>query len=80
MSTHTPGPWSFDDYSNLIRGSDGWSVANFEHAGCPDIDDLPLILAAPDLLEALKDFVAEFGECGLTEKARTAIAKAEGRE
>lgn len=30
-----------------------------------------------DLLEALEELVAEFGVCGLTEKARAAIARAE---
>ena len=30
-----------------------------------------------DLLEAIEELVAEFGVCGLTEKARAAIARAE---
>lgn len=32
------------------------------------------------LLEALEELVAEFGVCGLTEKARSAIAKATGEQ
>lgn len=31
-----------------------------------------------ELLEALEELVAEFGICGLTEKARSVIAKATG--
>jgi hypothetical protein len=33
-----------------------------------------------DLLEALEELVAEFGVCGLTEKARAAIAAAEAQQ
>mgnify|MGYP000900739309 FL=1 len=39
-----------------------------------------LIAAAPDLLDVLEELVAEFGVCGLTEKARAAIAKATGEQ
>jgi hypothetical protein len=38
-----------------------------------------LIAAAPDLLAALEEFVAEFGPCGLTENARAAIEQARGQ-
>ena len=37
-----------------------------------------LIAAAPELLEALQDLCDTLGECGMTEKARAAIAKAAG--
>ncbi len=40
------------------------------------VSDLTALNA--QLLEALEDFVMEFGECGLTEKARAAIAAARG--
>lgn len=49
---------------------------------CADVvhPDMRLIAAAPELLEALQELVAEFGACGMTEKARVVIAKATGTE
>lgn len=35
-----------------------------------------LIAAAPELVEALQDLCDTLGECGMTEKARAALAKA----
>jgi len=44
-----------------------------------DLGDARLIAAAPELLEALQDLCDTLGECGMTEKARAAIANvAEG--
>lgn len=58
------------------------TVALVVMAGGENEDELDanacLIAAAPELLEALEELVAEFGVCGLTEKARAVIAKATG--
>ncbi|TLX12106.1 hypothetical protein [Rhizobium sp. MHM7A] len=98
-SKHTPGPWHVDPKSpeesffedvNVLR-HDGLAIAVCVHNG----DILPpepeanarLIAAAPDLLEALKEFASMpcetdgaedlEGGCCRTCRARAAIAKAE---
>jgi hypothetical protein len=71
MSKHTPGPWTVTGgivYGNGLRAKLPMNGA-----------DAALMAAAPDLLEALQDLCDTLGECGMTEKARAAIAKAEGR-
>ena len=89
MSRHTPGPWEYmessivgpklDDKETWLRPvvsrfSTGVSLAN-----------LNLMLAAPELLEALADCVAHMhwtqpqGETAL-KKAKAVIAKATGSE
>jgi hypothetical protein len=88
MSKHTPGPWaseSFEQvagngvfYGGLIVGDDGETVV----AQCVMAHNARLIAAAPDLLEALKAILSDGLHCDvvphLHEKARAAIAKAEG--
>ena len=76
MSKHTPGPWKRKIKSVLI------SVAPYEWAEAygGSIANARLIAAAPDLLEALQDLCDTLGECGMTEKARAAIVKAEGEK
>lgn len=76
MSKYTPGPWKRKIKSVLIP------VAPYEWAEAygGSIANARLIAAAPDLLEALQDLCDTLGECGMTEKARAAIAKAEGEK
>lgn len=91
MSTHTAGPWLYRGKSCAVytappagaKYSFGDHIFTFHEDEEPNDDDLALILAAPDLLEALKEFVDEHSSHSLTEterlqKARTAIAKATG--
>jgi hypothetical protein len=93
---HTPGPWVvYDDSNNgktnrIEIAALGKTVARIYHS-VPE-EDLPnarLIAAAPDLLEALQDFLnwsnsVYYGEDTRRElvmaknKARAAIAKATG--
>ena len=79
MSKHTPGPWDVEVHD------DHTTVESKSFTICSDVsnDDASLIAACPDMLAALKDFVAYLGE-GITPseevllcKARAAIAKAE---
>lgn len=91
-ATHTPGPWaSGRPYTHTnnqaglrITGADGFVVVT---GFCQSDEDLRLIAAAPELLDALIDFVevAYRDLNGLAaiqpelKKARAAIAKATGR-
>ena len=86
---HTPGPWKATCRDMIYKGGD-WSEDEFlqwevEGPRAPfgrgDFfqADAQLIAAAPELLEALQDLCDTLGECGMTEKARAAIAKAEGQ-
>ena len=85
MSAHTPSPWTFvqsgtGDFPiwNVRIGTRGL-ITLPATAGMETMDaDARLIAAAPELLEALQDLCDTLGECGMTEKARAAIAKAEG--
>jgi hypothetical protein len=93
MNTHTPGPWTFaaDD----MREGRYSIIHNGPIAYCGDTTRAPgdgasnarLIAAAPDLLAALQELVAEFDtrelpqghypqDTGGMELARAAIAKA----
>ena len=86
---HTPGPWikSGLDYigsnGEKVVVSDGPSFGSA--ATWPDAAaNARLILAAPDLLDALVQFVGEFEGCYADGepamiKARAAIAKATGK-
>lgn len=87
MSKHTPGPWRFDTFGELTSNSHGilW-VNNDEHIVYNNHHDRPLIEAAPDLLEALKDLRSCIDETRGSDahkallKADEAIKKAEGGE
>ena len=83
----SPAPWQYDinkDRSRaLIVDAEGFTVAYVTRTGPADItEDLELMTAAPDMLNALMDFVSYFGhdnDNGLDEmltNARAAIAKA----
>lgn len=83
MSKHTPGPWyvakTGNDQGLIISEQTGSNVAVSY-----DAKDAPLIAAAPDLLAALRDMVhfddlPKDEQQPAVEKARAAIAKAEGR-
>ncbi len=85
MSAHTPSPWTFvqsgtGDFPiwNVRIGTRGL-ITLPATAGMETMDaDARLIAAAPELLEALQDLCDTLGECGMTGKARAAIAKATG--
>lgn len=63
----TPGPWRYDE-NGYLRGSDGSFIGAF-HEGrndrrqraVPRKVDRTLIVAAPELLETLKRFIAAIG-------------------
>ena len=85
----SPAPWQYDinpDRSRaLIVDAEGFTVA--EIAGYTDMTEtVELMTAAPDMLNALMDFVSYFGhdnDNGLDEmltNARAAIAKATGEK
>jgi hypothetical protein len=76
MSKHTPGPWSHqisryepEAFDIIEPGIGALAIVKSE-------DYARLIAAAPELLEALKELTLERG---MTDKARAAIAKAEGQ-
>ncbi len=91
---HTPGPWlnagrGAGAHIHADKGEIAWLRS---YMGIPDeeIDaNAHLVAAAPDLLEALRDFASMKcetagvedleGGCCRTCRARAAIAKAEGR-
>jgi hypothetical protein len=90
MSKRTPGPWvvyddSKDGKTNRIEiAARGKTVARIYHSvPAEDLPNACLIAAAPELLDALKQALEE---CiwpnerlsDVHEKARAAIAKAEG--
>jgi len=85
---HTPGPW-LPDFSGTVRDTAGNEVAYAIR-----LADLPLIAAAPELLALLKEALSQaehYGPtnrdelggdyaCSVIERARAAIAKAEGKQ
>ncbi len=97
----TPGPWewwtsnSFLRLSSKATGKDGGVIDSFKMSDgqtslAVKVDDMHLIAAAPELLEALQDFMAnasgEAESCGHSfecvcrfDKARAAIAKSLGK-
>jgi len=82
---HTPGPWKIGtpppNGEQTVGTDQGLMVAvATTGAGVQTKANASLIAAAPDLLDVLEELVAEFGVCGLTEKARAAIAKATGEQ
>jgi len=90
---HTPGPWRRDESGFIVAGIGDTYVA-VAVADCSDTDidereaNKSLIIAAPELLDALdacENWLGEFGAdspdtglCGLVEQARAAITKAAG--
>jgi hypothetical protein len=97
MNKHTPGPWEWDDEVPADYMKADWEkkapwLVDKNGAGvlegqiaCCNPADTRLIAAAPELLEALKMFVADWcDETGMSSPshesvgfARAAIAKAE---
>lgn len=87
MSKHTPRPWGLTGKGTIRSHNGRGSLIAKVHWVNRDADS-HLILAAPDLLDALKNFVAmgeTYGWDGaatgrqyLMQDARAAIAKAEG--
>lgn len=97
----TPGPWewwtsnSFMRLSSKATGKDGDVIDSFKMSDgqtslSVKVDDMHLIAAAPELLQALQDFMANAAgdekSCGHSfecvcrfDKARAAIAKALGK-
>ena len=95
MSKHTAAPWEFVEsreygYSTLWNPetreeiltpdgrNDGDSPITWMGEGAKKAD-LALILAAPDLLDALEAILRYPGERSIRENARAAIAKAKGQ-
>ena len=96
MTTHTPGPWSIKAENGnywdrtTIMGPDGLMVADCD---LPDyrfdsvnFANALVTAAAPDMLEALEDIIADAEYLALVGdnharrmKAKAAIAKARGR-
>jgi len=80
-SKHTPGPWfarkTFSGSSEIAaENGDGATIARTREDA-----DASLIAAAPDLLEALRGVLQQFAKrlrVDSVERARAAIAKAEG--
>jgi len=95
MSKHTPGPWTFGHWGNDFwvgtqpNGLSGkvarvlWGMGEGVEEGR---ENARLISSAPDLLDALRE-IASIGQASdafanlelAREKARAAIAKAEGK-
>ena len=81
MSKHTPRPWT--QMGSEIYGDDGTRIAE-----AVAMRDALLLMAAPDLLEALKDILSIDCHSALTvseadeihARARAAIAKATGEQ
>jgi hypothetical protein len=88
MSTHSPGPWVFDESDHSIYCGDDWPcVASFSDADLPSPANGRLMAAAPELLEALELMLSQYGcscgqrgcnRCEYSQIAREAIQKARG--
>ena len=91
MSTHSPGPWRFDEKEcDIYRESDSTTIAVFSAEALPYLPraaDARLMAAAPELLEALELMLSQYGcSCGTSgcnkctdiDIAREAIRKARG--
>jgi len=90
-TTHTPGPWNVEisgDGSIIVFAGDRAMVGAPVIARLIDrpgsYADARLIAAAPELLAALRDLIAQYrsdiGPHGDFERYEDVIAKAEGRE
>jgi hypothetical protein len=88
MSKHTPGPWHYKSGTRGIFGPEGKAIATLHGTprGYPNPDreaNAHLLVAAPDLLEALRDLVDAItgrldGETIALHNALAVIKKAEG--
>lgn len=76
--SHTRGPWTYNDYSGRVRGPEGNTIADCRYKN-GKIDG-PLIAAAPELLEALKEVVSDINDPDdfTSKKYSYVIAKATG--
>ena len=88
---HTPGPWLYRAKSDSVHKPPtqqpyqfGDHIFRFHDEQGPSDEDLALILAAPDLLEALKAAEPYLRHANVAHnvyvQARAAIAKAEGQQ
>lgn len=82
---HTPGPWAYevDDCGDnvSITSDEGAVLWGCGCCGSPSVgrkSDVPLIAAAPELLEALRSIVEEGLSTSKISAAKAAIAKATG--
>jgi hypothetical protein len=90
MSKHTPGPWVLDDdewspvhalLGVYVAGDRGGRIAK-SFANCLVTTDeacranARLIATAPDLLQFVKDWLADFTAAGPTDSPREAEARA----
>jgi hypothetical protein len=83
---HTPGPWIVrepeEDELYEVYAENGGDLICYPVYTRNQRDNIPLIAAAPELLEALRHLVARVIENGgtgdLIDSALAAIAKAEG--
>jgi len=92
-STHTPGPWIVPDggIRPTVYTEDGQHIATLYDCGDVMEANARLIAAAPDMYDALKALFDEDGPVRVTvagklidlvavvDRARAALAKAEGR-
>lgn len=89
---HTPGPWEDAGSGDVIRTKHSGGVLVAQFWTRPSVADRALIVAAPELLEALSALVQRFEvyagpndmhaghhDVALLVKARAALAKAGGR-
>lgn len=83
--SHTPGPWEWDQYGSLIGKNKEfvlWFGGNGDAGGIGTEDNERLIMAAPDLLEALQSCVKAMTmqnyrlNEALIEKCKSIISKA----
>ena len=93
MSAYTPGPWlksptPENDALMIHTGAGGPTIATTSRNTPEDRANAHIIKAALELLEALREYVAALDDpraaatdaSAIRDRARAAIAKAEGRE
>ena len=87
MSKHTPGPWLYRAKSDSVHKPPAEQPYQFGdlifrfHDECgPNNEDLALILAAPELLEACKVALGIIGFGAEHDQISAAIAKATGEQ
>lgn len=71
MTQHTPGPWELEDNITCLTiwPADKEGEAIFDAISCGNPADGKLIVAAPELLDALEDCVTEIMACSAWEDA-----------